>query len=111
MQVDIAPNGDRRGLCDFPKVYDGYDDDHLHAEVMRQLLLGAMVRMAAHRNDLPHRREMRFTLSDGREFRIFLDQGSALGVRKRKPGNTICDMISGPRRNPRRWTFLARQSP
>ena len=31
--------------------------------------------MAARKSDLPHRRELAFTLSDGRRYRLLFDQG------------------------------------
>lgn len=75
MTVDLAPNSERRGAREPERIYESYHDDLLRGEALRELLPGAKIRMARHRNDLPHRREMRFVLSDGRVFRLLLDQG------------------------------------
>ncbi len=75
LRIDLAPNEDRRGPKDHPKVFDSYEDDRMRVAVLRALLPAAQLELAARRTALPHRREMRFTLADGRRFRLLLDQG------------------------------------
>ncbi|QNR63102.1 DEAD/DEAH box helicase [Rhodobacter capsulatus] len=75
VHIDLAPNGERRGLRDPSKIFEGYDDDRARQQTLAALLPKAKLRMAAQKNDLPHRRELAFTLSDGRRYRLLFDQG------------------------------------
>ncbi|RGP37074.1 DEAD/DEAH box helicase [Pseudotabrizicola alkalilacus] len=75
VRVDLAPSDGRRIQRDLPRVHDAFDNDLRRVEVLEALLPTSKVSLAQHRNDLPHRREMRLTLADGREFRLLLDQG------------------------------------
>ena len=62
---DLAPNGDHRGLRVFLKIFDEYYDDSARQLTLAALLTKSRLRMVVHRNDLLHRRELAFTLSDG----------------------------------------------
>jgi ATP-dependent helicase YprA (DUF1998 family) len=75
VHVDLAPNGGSLRSRDFPKIFDGYDDDRARQQTLAALLPRAQLRMVAHRSDLPHRRELALTLSDGRLYRMIFDQG------------------------------------
>lgn len=71
--VDLAPSGDRGG--EPWRVYDGFAHDGDRRAVLAALMPKARITLALHRNDLPHRREFAFALTDGRRFRLLLDQG------------------------------------
>jgi hypothetical protein len=75
VHIDLAPNGDHRSLRDFPKIFESYDDDRTRQQTLAALLPKARLRMAARKSDLPHRRELAFTLGDGRRYRLLFDQG------------------------------------
>jgi hypothetical protein len=73
VQIALAP-GERSARV-AGAVHDTYAEEAVRRDVLRHLLPAARVTLAGRKTELPHHRQLTFTLRDGRRVTILLDQG------------------------------------
>ena len=73
ISVQLAPKLERG--VDPWRVYDSFAQDRDRSAVLQAMLPRARVMLAAHKAEMVHRRELAFTLTDGRRYRLLFDQG------------------------------------